>query len=241
EWAASPRGRGRARSEIAIHVEDRGRIVLHEPELRHDLARRLLFLHLFGEEPVELGHLRERLLGEAQLVEGVDLLRDTLLVLERLLEHRRQRVERRLGLRDRFQFHVAIAGQDEVVQLHAVQPLLLALQAKPLRRAEKLLSIAESRHREIVVRRLKLGVDLLVDCREDFCVHRILQPLTGPPWKNPAGVITPSRLNTWPSFITNRTFFSASTSSSGLPGSAITSAKLPALIGPRVFSSSATL
>ena len=39
--------------------------------------------------------------------------------------------------------------------------------------------------------------------------HRMRQPLTGPPWKKAAGVITPSRLKTRPSFITNCTCFNA--------------------------------
>src|SRR5439155_6398564 len=86
---------------------------------------------------------------------------------------------------------------------------------------------------------------VVVDCQQhsvgSCAIHRIRQPLTGPPWKNAAGVITPSFLNSWPSFMTNCTFFSASTSSSGLPGMAMKSAKSPALIGPRVFSVSLTL
>src|SRR5213080_2086731 len=56
-----------ARTELSIHVEDHGGIVLHEPKLRDDLARDFLFLDLLGEEPLELGHLRERFLAEAQL------------------------------------------------------------------------------------------------------------------------------------------------------------------------------
>ena len=35
--------------------------------------------------------------------------------------------------------------------------------------------------------------------------YRIRQPFTGPPWKKASGVITPSFLNTTPSFITNCT------------------------------------
>src|SRR5262245_2880251 len=72
-------------------------------------------------------------------------------------------------------------------------------------------------------------------------LYRIRQPFTGPAWKNAAGVTTPLSLKTTPSFITNCTFFNAFRSSSGLPGSAIMSAKKPALIGPRVFSVSAIL
>ena len=63
--------------------------------------------------------------------------------------------------------------------------------------------------------------------------HRIRQPFTGPALKNTSGVTTPSRLNTMPSFITNWTSRRASMSSSGLPGTAIMSAAMPGLIGPR--------
>src|SRR5207248_11126675 len=61
----------------------------------------------------------------------------------------------------------------------------------------------------------------------------ILHPFTGPLWKNFSGVITPSRLNTRPSFITKRTSRNASISASGLPATAIRSAGSPTLIGPR--------
>src|SRR5262249_4071960 len=105
----------------------------------------------------------------------------------------------------------------------------------------ELLPIAEAGHRQIGIRRLELGVDLLVDRTQHSRIHRILQPLTGPPWKNFSGVMIPSFLNTSPFFITNCTFFSAAMSSSGLPGMAIRSANMPALIGPRVFSVSLTL
>src|SRR5262249_53480045 len=177
------------------------------------------------------------------------------LVRERLLEHRGQRVEGRLRLLDGAQLDLAVAREDEVEQLQAVQPLLVALQAQPSRRAKKLLVLAEPGHCQIGVRRLELGIDLLVDRVLDGRIHgvesslmveaanryRIRQPLTGPPWKNGPGVITPSRLNTRPSFITNCTRFSASISSSGLPGTAMRSARKPALIGPRVVSVSLTL
>ena len=52
----------------------------------------------------------------------------------------------------------------------------------------------------------------------DCCFgHQILQPFTGPPWKNFSGVITPSRLNTRPSFRTKRT---ARRASRGFPATA---------------------
>jgi hypothetical protein len=62
------------------------------------------------------------------------------------------------------------------------------------------------------------------------------RPYSGPPWKKGPGVRTPFCLKTTPSFITNCTSRSASIFSSGLPGTAIRSAKFPGLIGPRVFS-----
>src|SRR5204863_315868 len=40
-------------------------------------------------------------------------------------------------------------------------------------------------------------------------IYRSRQPFTGPPWKNCSGVMTPSRLNTSPSFMTNCTDLSA--------------------------------
>ena len=52
----------------------------------------------------------------------------------------------------------------------------------------------------------------------DCCFgHQILQPFTAPPWKNFSGVITPSRLNTRPSFRTKRT---ARRASRGFPATA---------------------
>ena len=66
--------------------------------------------------------------------------------------------------------------------------------------------------------------------------QRILQPLTGPPWKKLSGVTTPSRLNTVPSFMTNCTSRRASISSSGLPATAMMSAAKPTLRGPRSLS-----
>src|SRR5262245_1726063 len=237
----SPGGDGGARAELAIEIEDRRRVVLHQPELGDDLPRRFLLLDLFGEEPLQLGHLGKRLLGEAQLVEGVDLRGDALLVLERLLEDGGERVEADVRPIDRLELDRAVAREHEIEQLQAVQALLIALHLQPRRRAEKLLAIAESRHREIRVRRLELGVDLLVDGTQHSRVHRILQPLTGPPWKNFSGIMIPSFLNTSPFFITNCTFLSALMSSSGFPGMAIMSANMPALIGPRAFSVSLTL
>jgi hypothetical protein len=54
--------------------------------------------------------------------------------------------------------------------------------------------------------------------------HRSRHPLTGPGLSRPSIVMTPSRLNTAPFFITNCTLRTASMSSSGLPGTAMKSA-----------------
>ena len=52
-----------AAAKLAIEIQDRRRIVLHHLELRDDLAHRLFFLDLLGDEPLELGHRGERLLA----------------------------------------------------------------------------------------------------------------------------------------------------------------------------------
>src|SRR5262249_40720806 len=95
------RARGPPRAQLTIGIEDRSRIVVDEPELRDDFASDLFFLDLLGQEPLQLGHLGEGLLAEAQLVERVDLDRHALLVLKRLLEDHCERIECRLGLVDR--------------------------------------------------------------------------------------------------------------------------------------------
>ena len=51
-----------------------------------DFAAGLLFLDLFGQEPLQLGDGREGLFVERGLVQRVDLLADFLLLLERALE-----------------------------------------------------------------------------------------------------------------------------------------------------------
>src|SRR6185436_16928329 len=163
-------GRG-AGGELAIEIEDRRRIGLDQAELGDDFARDLLLFHLLGQEPLQLGHLGERLFPEAQLVEGIDLLRDPLLVRQRLLEHLAERVKRRLRLVDRPQVDRAVAGEREVEQLQCVHPLLVALQAQPLGRAEKPLLLAERGHRQIGIGRLELRVDLFVDRVEHGRVH----------------------------------------------------------------------
>ena len=66
--------------------------------------------------------------------------------------------------------------------------------------------------------------------------YRTFHPFTGPPLKNAPGVITPSFLNTIPFLSTNRTSRKASMLCSGLPGTAMRSANIPTLIGPRVVS-----
>src|SRR5262252_6422412 len=164
-------GCNRSRAELAIEVEDRRRVVLDQPELGDDLARGFLFLHLLGEEPLQLGHLRERLLCEAQLVERVDLRRDTLLVRQRLLEHCIERVEGDFRLLDGVELDLAVARQDEVEQLQPVHSLFVALHAQPLRGAEKLLLLTEPGHRKIAVRRLELRIDLLVDRLQNSRIH----------------------------------------------------------------------
>jgi hypothetical protein len=92
-----------------------------------------LFLDLLGQEPLQLGHLGEGFLGEAQLVEPVDLRGDALLVRQRLLEHRRQRLEGHRRLRERLELDCPISRQHEVEQLHGVLPFFFALHAQPFR------------------------------------------------------------------------------------------------------------
>src|SRR5829696_818875 len=157
--------------ELAIEIEDGGRIVFDQPKLRHDFAGGLLFLDLLGEEPLQLGHLGEGLLLEAQLVEGIDLMRHPLLVRQRLLEHLGERVERGLRLLDRLQVDGAVAGEGEVEQLERVHPLLVALHPQPLGGPEEALLLAETGHREVGVGRLELGIDLFVDRVENRRVH----------------------------------------------------------------------
>ena len=57
--------------------------------------------------------------------------------------------------------------------------------------------------------------------------------IADPPCRNFSGVMTPSLLNTRPSFITKLTVRSVSRSSRGFPATAIMSAGNPTLIGPR--------
>jgi hypothetical protein len=99
------------------------------------------------------------------------LRRHRLLVRERLLEHRRQRLERGRRVRDRLELDRPVAREHEVEQLHAVLPFFVTLHPQPFRGAEKLLAVAEPGHRQIGVRGLKFGVDLIVDCRKHSRVH----------------------------------------------------------------------
>src|SRR5262245_2797767 len=190
--AVATLGRNRSRAELAIEVENRRRVVLDQPELGDDLARGFLLLHLLGEEPLQLGHLGERLLLEAQLIERVDLGRDALLVRERLLEHGTERLEADFRLLDRVQLDLAVARQHEVEQLQPVQPLLVALHAQPLRGAEELLLFAEARHREVGVGRLELGIDLLVDRAQNSRIHVVESSISV---SSPSSPSRPSRLS----------------------------------------------
>ena len=98
-----------ARTQFAIDVENRRRIALDQTELGDDFARDLLFFDLLGQEPLELGHLGERLLLEAQFVKSVDLDGYALFVHQGLFEDRGQRVERSARLIDGLEIDSAIA------------------------------------------------------------------------------------------------------------------------------------
>ena len=95
----------------------------------HHVVRRLFFLDLLFDEPLQLDHRGERLFFQRQLKQGVDLLSDRLLLLERLAKHVGQRVEVDLGLGDRSQFDPAAAGDLKIVQPHGMPIFLLALHA----------------------------------------------------------------------------------------------------------------
>ena len=141
-------------------------------DARDDLAGGLFFLDLLGEKPLELGHRGKDLFLERQFVERVDLRADGLLLRERLLEDVGQRLELRLRNVDRLELDLASAREHEVEQLHRVAVLLLALQAKPVRRAGEVLFLAPRRHRQIRERGAELGTDLAVDGIEDDTGHR---------------------------------------------------------------------
>src|SRR5581483_12048538 len=132
-----------AHAELAIEVEQRPGIVAHEAEARHDFARRLLLLDLFGQEPLQLGHLREGLAPEGQLVEVVDLRRRAFFLLKDALEDVAEGVELERWLLERCELDVAVAGQDEVEELHRVVVLFDALQPQPARGAGEFLALAE--------------------------------------------------------------------------------------------------
>src|ERR1043166_3006613 len=150
--------RNRPRAELAIEIEDRRGVVLHQPELGDDLARRFFLFHLLGEEPLQLGHLGKGLLLEAQLVEGVDLRGHPLLVGQRLLEDGAKRVEGQFRLVDRVQLDFRVAGKHEVEQFQPVLPFLVALHPQPFRGAEKFLLFAEAGHRQVGIGGFELRV-----------------------------------------------------------------------------------
>src|SRR5215218_1506819 len=83
--------RAAAGAELAVHVQERRRVVADHLQLRDDFAAGLFLLDLLGEEPLQLGDGGERLLGERDLIERVNLLADCLLLLERPREHVEQR------------------------------------------------------------------------------------------------------------------------------------------------------
>src|SRR5262249_9852489 len=98
----------RSASQLSIHVEQRCRVVADQLELRDDFAACLFLLDLFGEDPLQLGDRRERLLLKCGLVERVDLTADRLLLLERALEDVGQRLERLPRFLERFQRDLGI-------------------------------------------------------------------------------------------------------------------------------------
>ena len=111
---------GGPRAQLAVHVEDRRRVVPDQAELGDDLASGLLFLDLLGEEPLQLGDSRESLLLERGLVECVDLPADFLLLRERLLEYISEGLEFLPWLLERLEIDVGVAGKDEVEELQRV-------------------------------------------------------------------------------------------------------------------------
>ena len=52
-------------TQLAVELEQRRRVVAYHLDLRHDLPQGLFFFHLFGDEPLQLGHGREDLLLKA--------------------------------------------------------------------------------------------------------------------------------------------------------------------------------
>jgi hypothetical protein len=82
---------------------------------------------------------------KAGFVQRIDLVADVLFLLEGALEHVEQRGKRRVRRLDGAQLHVAVAGEQEVQQLHRVHVLFLALQPQPARGAGELLALAPGR------------------------------------------------------------------------------------------------
>jgi hypothetical protein len=63
----------------------------HHAEFRDDLADRLFFLNLLGDEPLKLGHGGEDFFAERQLVQSIDLPAHALFLSEHLLEDLEER------------------------------------------------------------------------------------------------------------------------------------------------------
>ena len=131
----------------------------------------LLFLNLLGEEPLELDRSGKRLLLEGELVEGVDLLADRLLLLQDAVVDVVQRRELLCRRRHFLQRDLTTAREHEVEELHGVPVFLLALEPQPFGAAEEVLRRAPRRHGEVFIRRPELGVDLLIEGVLDGSAH----------------------------------------------------------------------
>src|SRR5215212_7519929 len=153
-------------SELPVEEEKRLALVSYHLEGLDDVAGVLLLLDLLGHEPLQEGLARVVVLLRSDTVEVVDLRRDLLLVLQSPLEDLQGRPELEQGSVYCPQHDAAVALQHEVVEFHRVHRLLLGLGAHPLREARKVLRLAVGGHREILVGRKKLVLDLLV--------HRVL-------------------------------------------------------------------
>ena len=144
---------------------------MREPQLLDHLFGRGLFLHLFGDEPLQDVVRAVVFELQRQVGEIVDEARDRLLVLQRVLEHGQR--ARPLGLRlcDGLERHRATTFEHVVEELHGVRRLLLELHVHPAGTTAQAQGGEPSRHGEIQIGRVELGVDLLVE----RCLHLLVK------------------------------------------------------------------
>ena len=166
--ARLPSSRSRSSSEPGSSPTSRN--------LATQLARGLLLLDLLGEEPLQLGHLGERLVLEAELVERIDLGGDAFFLPQRGLEHLGERIELAGRLRDLQQLDDAVARVHEIEELHAVSVLFGALRLQPIRGADEFLALTERGHRQVLVPGGELRVDLHVNRVKHVRMHRVAPP-----------------------------------------------------------------